>query len=411
MAERLLRSRLLWWLVAANAVAFALVAWFTWLRVAPNEIRIRTIAFDALPGWSAGDPRPALAAFGRSCARLASRPAASPLGGLGYAGVVRDWLPVCRALPRRAASAAAARAYFEQWFAPLAVETAKDGLFTGYYEPELAVRWRPAGRFRVPIYGRPSDLVTADLGRFRAALAGQHVAGRLQGAVLVPYPTRAEIDASPPPTAPVLLYTDDAIGAFFLAIQGSGRARFADGETLRLAFDGTNGRPYTAIGRVLVAKGALAKAALSLQAIRAWLTTHPAEARAVMETDQSFVFFALSAVGDPALGSPGTEGVPLTPQASLAIDPRIHPLGVPVYVASTAPAPAQPDRVFDRLLVAQDTGGAITGAVRGDVFFGFGPAAENAAGRMKSPGRLFVLVPKAVAAALAPSKSYAEATP
>jgi membrane-bound lytic murein transglycosylase A len=169
-----------------------------------------------------------------------------------------------------------------------------------------------------------------------------------------------------------------------------------------------NGRAYTPIGRTLIAQGALDRQSVSLQSIRAWLLAHPDQARAVMESDDSFVFFQEAPLGDPSLGSPGNEGVPLTPGASLAVDPYLHAMGAPFFVAATSPDPdaAKPDHPLDRLLVAQDTGGAIKGPERGDVFWGFGPSAEAIAGRMKSHGQLFVLLPKHLAAALAPYKDY-----
>lgn len=406
------RARPVWLLVLANILAVAAVLWISLENEIPPPriLRISPAGFGDVPGWDTNDPRDALSAFKRSCAVLQKLPADEAMGGLGYAGVVRDWLPACKAAGT--APPASAKAFFESWFVPLAIDKGSQALFTGYYEPELSASRTPTQRFHVPVYGAPPDLITADLGQFRTKLAGEHIYGRLSSARLEPYPTRAEIDASGLPQAPIILYTDDPVSTFFMHIQGSGRVRFADGEMLRLNFAATNGRPYTPIGRVLIAKGAIDRKDLSLQSIRAWLLAHASEARAVMEADQSFVFFSLAPLGDPTLGSPGSEGVALTPLASLAVDMRLHPLGAPVYLAATVPAadPKKPDRVFDRLLIAQDTGGAIRGGVRGDVFFGFGKNAEAIAGRMKSPGRLFVFVPKRVAEALKPFREFPETT-
>ena len=173
---------------------------------------------------------------------------------------------------------------------------------------------------------------------------------------------------------------------------------------VRVAYAGQNGRPYTPVGRVLIERGLLDRGSMSMQAIRAWMKAHPREARGVMETDQSYVFFREQPLGDPALGSRGSEGVPLTPGASVAVDPHVHPLGAPIYIAAMRPDsdPAQADQSFETLLIAQDTGGAIRGPARGDVFWGFGKAAESIAGRMKASGRMFVLLPKNVAARLRP---------
>lgn len=405
------RTRLAWALVVANLFAVAALVWLTYSNqsVEAPPFRLAPVDFAALPGWQAGDPRNALEAFRRSCAGIAKRPPSEPMGWRGYAGTVALWLAPCKALPSATASAGDARAYFEKWFAPVLVD--RPAHFTGYYEPELSGSRLPTLHYRVPIYGRPKDLVTADLGAFRHAFEGEHIAGRIEGTKFVPYPARADIDAHGLATAPILLYTDDPVSAFFLQIQGSGLVKLNSGETVRLAYAAKNGRAYTPIGRVLIAQGALDRKNVSLQTIRAWLNAHPSDAQRVMEADQSFVFFEIAPLGDPALGSPGTEGVPLTPAASLAVDERFHPFGAPVYVATTVPAPnpAKPDRSFQRLLIAQDTGGAIKGSARGDIFFGAGADAEAIAGRLNAHGQFFVLIPKAAAVALGAGKEFPDA--
>ncbi len=263
------------------------------------------------------------------------------------------------ARPRTAPTPTPRAISFELWFQPFAVSAgdARDGLFTGYYEPQIRGSRLHRGRYRTPIYGVPSDLVTADLGDFRGALAGERIAGRIVRRKLVPYATRAEIDAQGLGQAAVLFWSDDPVAVFFLHIQGSGRVSFDDGSKARVAYAGENGHPYTAIGRTLIAEKQLAKDKVSLQTIRAWLQAHPHEAQRVMETDASFIFFKESPVGDPALGAVGAQGVALTPDASLAVDKRLHPYGAPVFVATTLPSGA----ALNRLFVAQDTGGAIRG--------------------------------------------------
>ena len=244
-------------------------------------------------------------------------------------------------------------------------------------------------------------MISVDLGAFRPFLRGERIAGRIEGRRLVPYATRAEIDAKGL-SAPVLFYADDAVAVFFLHIQGSGRVRFDDGTNARVDYAGQNGQIYTAVGRSLIARGALKRADVSLQSIRAWLKANPLAARQVMETNASYVFFKEDPIDDPALGAKGAEGVALTPGASLAVDPRLHALGVPFFVSTTLPN-AKPLRA---LYIAQDIGGAIKGALRGDIFFGFGAEAENLAGEMKQDGQLFALLPKNVAARLAPQSDY-----
>jgi membrane-bound lytic murein transglycosylase A len=387
-------------------LALAAVGIWLWQKRSPAPASrpvLTQVSFAALTGWDDSDARAALAAFRRSCVVLAGEPPMRAMGGAGYAGTVADWTGVCAAAPGGNVDRDAARRYFETWFEPLRVSggLSGDALFTGYYEPEILGSRRRHGPYTAPIYGEPDDLLTADLGLFNENLKGEHITGRVQAGAFVPYFNRAEIDANGLSHAPVLLYANDPVRVFFLHIQGSGRARLDTGEFVRLAYAGQNGRPYTPVGRTLIRQGAIDRSRMSMQAIRGWMQAHPGAARNVMESDQSFVFFHVAPLGDPSLGSPGSEGVPLTPEASIAVDEHLHPLGAPFFVTANAPDadPSKPDRALDRLFVAQDTGGAIRGAARADVFWGFGHDAESIAGRMKSSGQMFVLLPKALAIA------------
>jgi membrane-bound lytic murein transglycosylase A len=375
------------------AIAGALLWWFS----RPGPLTLSRVAFSDLPQWNASGA--SLASFRRSCAVLMAKPDATPLGGAGYGGAVADWRPAC------GAATGDARSFFEKNFTPYAVRAgfAGDGLFTGYYEPQIQGSRTRHGAFQTPVYGPPADLVRADLGAFMPKLKGEHISGRLVGHALVPYADRAAINARGIADAPILFFADDPVTFFFLQIQGSGRVLFDDGMSARIAYAGENGQPYTAIGRTLIRQGALTRENVSLQTIRAWLKAHPAAARAVMETDKSYIFFKETPLGDTTLGSPGSSGANLTPLASLAVDMRLHALGAPFYVAADGPDPVH------ALMVAQDTGGAIRGPVRGDMFFGFGADAERRAGAMKAPGHLFVLLPNGLAAKIGDSKQYAEA--
>jgi membrane-bound lytic murein transglycosylase A len=401
--------------IFAVIIVLALFAAGVWLwrskvLVSGEQLVLTPTSFAALPGWSDSDARGGLAAFRRSCAAFANLSPMRSLGGAGYAGAVADWDGVCAAAPGGTVGEGAARRYFETWFVPVAVSSAarSDALFTGYYEPEIHGSLTQHGPYTTPVYGEPDDLLTADLGQFKDSLKGEHVTGRVVGHTFAPYPNRGEIDANGLSHAPVLFYADDPVQVFFLHIQGSGRVRLENGAFERVAYAGQNGRPYTAIGRVLIQQGAMDRSQMSMQAIRSWLQAHPGEARGLMESDQSFVFFRVTPLGDGTLGSPGSEGVPLTPEASIAIDEHLHPLGAPFFISASAPDadPSKPDRTLNRLFVAQDTGGAIKGAARADVFWGFGRAAESIAGRMKSTGRIFVLLPKALAARISPHTEY-----
>ena len=338
------------------------------------------VTYAFLPGWTEDDHGAAIPALQRSCKRrLAGRDASK-------------WRAICtEAAQLSATDHRAARAFFERRFVPHSVAAGgrTDGLFTGYYEAELDGSWQPSERYRVPIHARPGDLVTAELGKFRKDLKGKHIVGRVSKGRLVPYDTRAEIAAGGlSGRASELLWVDDPIDAFFLHIQGSGRVRMTDGRIVRVGYAGKNGRPYVAIGRNLIARGEIAREHMSMQAIRDWLRRHPAEGRALMAKNPSYVFFRIVEGEGPI----GAEGVPLTPGRSLAVDRRHISLGLPVWLDTTYPS--TPPHPLRRLVVAQDTGGVIKGAVRGDLFWGFGDEAAAWAGHMKQTGRYFVLLPR-----------------
>ncbi len=350
--------------------------------------------FVSLPGWSVDRVDQAVIALDRSCRRIAALPPDRLLGPPAF-GTAGEWRAAC------AASAAlppgdvdAARAVLEQHFTPLAVldGDAASGLFTGYFEPLLRGSRSRGGKFQTPLYARPDDLVTVELGRFREIWRTERIAGRVIAGALAPYDTRAEIDqGSLDRRARVLAWVDDPIDVFFLHIQGSGRIVLAEGGELQAGYAAQNGHAYVPIGRVLVDNGALMREQVSMQSIRAWLAAHPEAARGILHANPSFVFFRELA-GEGPLGS---EGVALTPGRSLAVDRAHIALGVPIWL--DAEDPLDPDRRLQRLLVAQDTGGAIRGIVRGDVFWGAGEAAAERAGRMRARGRFWVLVPIAVA--------------
>jgi membrane-bound lytic murein transglycosylase A len=362
------------------------------------EVKLQGVEWSAVPGWAADDPRPALAAFRTSCSALAKRDPGADMGRPTWSGKVRDWLPVCQGAAAAGSDAGSARQFFETSFAPFAVASDGEaqGLFTGYYEPLLNGSRTPGERYSVPLHGRPMDLVSVDLGQFDPELEGKRIAGRIAGPRLVPYPTRAEIDAGAlDGRHDELLWVDDPVAKFFMQIQGSGLVQLDDGELLRVGYADQNGRPYRAIGRDLVDMGAIDKDKVSMQGIRDWLRAHPREARGVMEKDPSYVFFR--EVGNAATtpGPVGAQGVPLMPQRSLAVDRRYVPLGVPIWLDTTAPFPGG-ERSLQRMMVAQDSGGAIRGPIRGDLFWGTGDEAENVAGHMKSPGRWYVVLPRSL---------------
>ena len=252
---------------------------------------LESVTFASLPGWADDDHAAALTAFLRSCGRLAAQPAERAMGREPWAGRIGDWQPACEAAK---GAATMARTFLEQRFQPfrLTDRGRPDGLFTGYYEPLLDGSLTSDARFTVPLYKRPADLVSVDLGQFDPELQGRRIAGKVASGKLVPYAPRAEIVRGALAGQGLeLLWVDDPVAAFFLEIQGSGQIRLPDGSTLRVGYADQNGQPYRAIGKDLVELGALDRGKVSLQAIRAWLAAHPDRAPEILDRNRSYVFF------------------------------------------------------------------------------------------------------------------------
>ena len=363
----------------------------------PEKLVLTPVAFTALPGWSADRVAEAVPAFQRSCAKVKALAADRSIGPDGVGGKAADWQAPCAELAKLPpGDDTAARAYFETWFTPYAAanNSERRGLFTGYYEVELKGSRNPDPAFPVPLYKRPADLVMVDLGEFADRWRGERIAGRVIAGRLKPFEDRAAIEAGALSGKGLeLVWLQDPIATFFLHIQGSGRVSFPDGTETRVGYAAQNGHKYVAIGRELIDRGALKREEVSLQTIRAWLQANPGEAAALMNKNPSYVFFQ-ELKGE---GPNGAQNVALTPGRSLAIDSKFLPYGVPVWLDAEDPLDAQTR--LRRLLIAQDTGGAIRGPVRGDVFWGHGPEAEEKAGVMKSAGEYYILLPKTVAPA------------
>lgn len=361
----------------------------------PAALRLEPSSFETLPGWRDDEAAAIVPAFVKSCDRITRLPPNRTIGTDGGGGTAADWLGPCAAAKRLApGDHAGARALFETWFKPHLVTDngAAEGMFTGYFEPELNGSLNQRDKFTVPLLSRPRDMVTLDLARFRPDLGHDILAGRVMGARIEPYPTRAEIEggAIADHAAP-LVWVDDPIDAHILHIQGSGRVRLDDGTMLRLGVAGTNGHKFVGIGRILKERGKLDRDT-SMPAIRAWLRANPKEAVALMAENPRYVFYhRVEGANGVEAGPIGSQGVALTPGRSLAVDTRYVPLGMPLWLDTVEPVGGKPIR---RLVMAQDTGGAIKGIVRGDYFWGAGEEAFQQAGRMKSPGRYWMMLPK-----------------
>lgn len=347
----------------------------------PAAKTLELASFADLPGWANDDHHAALVAFQRGCRVLEKRP---------------GWKDSCDAATRTSPSRADARTLFESRFKVYRVANADgsvEGLMTGYYEPILRGSRKRAGPFRHPLHATPDDLVSVDLVSAVPEAAGLRLRGRVEGRKVIPYYTRAEIEQGRAKLAgKELLWIDDPVELFFLHVQGSGRVRLDNGETVRVGFAEQNGHPYRSIGRYLVDRGELKLEQASMQGIQAWSRANRDRTSELLGHNPSYVFFREVSVSELPLelGARGALGVPLSPARSIAIDPKFVTLGAPVFLATTHPTTA---KAIEQLVMAQDTGGAIRGAVRADFYWGFGPEAGQEAGRMRQQGRMWVLLP------------------
>jgi len=360
----------------------------------PPELRLIQSSYNDLPGWGSDDYTEIVTPMVRSCERILKRSGEERFGPLEQAGTYAAWQAGCRDFAKVATGTSAdIKAFIERTFTPYQIlaDDNPGGLFTGYYEATLKGSTTKSEQYAHPLYKRPDDLVMVDLGQFRDHLKGERIAGRVIGGNLKPYESREEIVAGNwPHNDQVLVWVDSAVDAFFLQIQGSGRIMMDDGTMMRVGYAGQNGHPYYAVGRELIKMGALTKETVSMQSIEQWLEDNPEQADEIMNTNQSYVFFQ-ELDGEGPLGG---ENVALTPRRSLAIDRSLLPYGLPLWV-DIAP-PMDGEQSLQRLMIAQDTGGAIRGPVRGDVFWGYGELAETIAGHMKSSGRYWALLPKSL---------------
>jgi membrane-bound lytic murein transglycosylase A len=348
--------------------------------VKPPEKPLQPAVWSDMSGWQDDDLLPAFEAFRASCAVLESQP---------------SWNAACvsaRAAP--VASANDARAWFEAQMQPWALvnpDGGRSGLITGYYEPLLNGSRARKPPYLSPLFGPPEDMVTVDLAEVYPELKGMRLRGRLQGRKIVPYYSRAEWSKQEEArSAGALLWIDDPLDLFFMQVQGSGQVTLDDGSRVRVSFADQNGHPYRSIGRWLVDQGEIKLEQASMQTIKAWARANPKRLQDLLNANPSLVFFRELPVNGS--GPPGALGAPLTPGRSLAVDPRIVTLGAPVWLATTWPNESRP---LNRLMLAQDTGGAIRGAVRADFYWGSGSEAGSLAGRMKQQGTMWVLMPRA----------------
>lgn len=320
--------------------------------------RAQVLDFADLRGWQADDHQAALQTFVATCDLVEGA----------------EWGPLCALAPQATGSAASARAFFELFFRPVVVGS-PPALFTGYYEPELTGSTSRTPRFAYPIYRMPPELSPGSVWYSREEIETR---GLLRGRGLE------------------IAWLEDPVEVYFLMVQGSGRIRLQDGSMIRVGYAGKNNQPYKSIGQELVRRGTHSMAGVSAREIRSWVRANPAAGAALMNENPSFVFFRRIGNLPADRGPIGAMARSLTAMRSVAVDPAYVPLGAPVWIEKDGPAP------LNRLMVAQDTGGAITGEQRADIFFGTGFDAGEAAGQIKDGGRMVILLPIERAYALLP---------
>src|SRR3954462_3251743 len=361
------------------------------------DTRFEPVAFAAIAGWAADDHAAAFATFLASCRALIGGARGSRGARPGHAALGE----ICRKARTLAApDREAARKFFEENFSAVRVSKidGPNGFLTGYYEPVVDGSRTITDDFKVPLYGRPRDLV--HMGRKRKADSFPNtgrVVRRIARGKYVPYFDRAQIEDGALATRNLeLCYLKDANDLLFIQIQGSARIRLTDGSVLRVNYDSHNGQPYTPVGRILIERGIIPREEMSMDRIRKWMADNPEGGKELRRQNKSYVFFRIT-------GSPeheearGAQGVPLTATRSIAVDKALHVYGTPFFIAADLPIASEASATkFRRLMVAQDTGSAIVGPARADIYFGSGIEAGRIAGRIKNPAQFMMLVPRAL---------------
>jgi len=366
---------------------------------APHDtLTLTKVAFTELPGWADDHLAEAVPSFQRSCEKLHALGDDAPVGTDGHGGKARNWRKACAAAAKvPSGDDAAARAMFEAEFVPyIAAGTAgPTGKLTGFYVAELHASKTNHGKFQTPVLGRPGDLVMVDLSSFVKDAHGRRIWGRMDHGELVPYYTRAEIRKGIlAGRALELMYVDDPVDLLFAQIEGSAKATLDDGTSVWLEFAGKNGRAYKGVGGVLRGTGLLRRGEGTMQGIRQWFHDNPTRFDEIADQDASYVFFMVSKLP----GAVGSQKTILTAQRSMAVDRAFIAMSTPIWVEANAPVPGKKGvtSVWHHLLIAQDTGAGILGAVRGDIYWGDDDEAAELGGRMGGPGKYWLLLPRGV---------------
>jgi Membrane-bound lytic murein transglycosylase len=363
-----------------------------------RESSLRPVSFRDLPGWEADDPGVLFAGM-RRCFDHVTSVKTYRTGSLGL--TTEDILPAYQAACRQDASGpAAARVFFERHFQPFLIRKhdGGPGFVTAFYEPEVEVSPKPSDVWAYPFYRRPDDLVDLDDENRPADLDSSYTFGRLRDGKIAAYPDRRAIDGGYLQGRGLeIAWARSKVDVFFVHVQGAARLRFPDGSMRRITYAAKAGHPFSAIGKLLIDRGEIDRATVSMQTIRAWLERNPAKMDEVLWHNRSYIFFREAEVEDPALGPVAAAKVPLLPGRSLAVDRLIHTFGFPFFIHAPTLTHLDGGRPFSRTLLALDTGSAIVGPARGDIFAGSGDAAGELAGTVRNDADFYILVPRAAA--------------
>jgi membrane-bound lytic murein transglycosylase A len=382
-------------ILAPIVIVGAFLCGLVWWKLQP--VKIVAVDYSALTNWKETALSTSFETFKNSCAAFLKQSPETEVGTENFPMKAADWQPACQAaLKLKAVDEAGLHVFFVKLFkmVPISQHKPRAWRFTGYYLPVFHGAWQPSERYKYPIWGRPQELITVNLESFGITADKKSITGRLAGQKLVPYFNRAEINQGKMPnTSAPLLWVDNRVDRFFLEIQGSGYVDMEDGTKIAVGYAAQNGRPYTSIGKYLVQQGELEKKAVSMQSIREFLNAHAERIDEVLNQNESFIFFRILNQ-QQILGS---QGVALTAGYSLAVDKSHIPLGTPIWLETSFPCQdSAQDTPLKRLMIAQDTGGAIKGWVRGDVFWGGGEEASYIAGHMNNKGTFWLLLPRSI---------------
>jgi membrane-bound lytic murein transglycosylase A len=361
------------------------------------DYSLRPVSFADLPGWDEDDPSDAVSALGRCFDHLkTSKPYKT--GSLGLSA--GDLIPAMQAASHVKPGAETARQFFENWFLPFAISPSSghQGFVTAYYEPEIEVRAEANETYLYPFYRRPPDLLDLDHSNRPSALDPSYMFGRLDKGQLVAYPDRRAIDEGYLEGQGLeIAWAKSKVDVFFVHVQGAARLKYPDGSVARITYSAKAGHPFTAIGRYLLDHQELDPVTVSMQTIRAWLTANPERVDEVLWQNRSYIFFRQTDVGDPDLGPVAAAKVQIAAGRSIAVDRSIHTFGTPFFISSQSLTHLDQGKPFQRLMIGLDTGTAIVGPARADIFTGSGDAAGELAGSVRNPADFFILIPRSAA--------------